>query len=242
MDKLALAQSNGEKEKKLVQQTKDYMHGKAAEVNVQPKKEISDEKLRLLYLQSQYSLKPISIQLQHCDVAKEQNKLAGNEANKMDFNVSQNDANKAVLIPTENDENKEDLNGAKVDEKSASNVNENQLNNRDFNGATVNENPNASETEQNNGDLNGAEVNEKPNGHGTETEQSKGDLSENDGNKEDSTQSENSASNRRRSARPKKSLEEPDPLLKAFQENSPEDVDALLQEDAKKVNGSCIIC
>ena len=55
------------------------------------------------------------------------------------------------------------------------------------------------------------------------------------------TKSENSASNRRRSARPKKSLEEPDPLLKAFQENSPEQVDALLQEDAKKVNSSCII-
>ena len=39
----------------------------------------------------------------------------------------------------------------------------------------------------------------------------------------------------------KRSLEEPDPLLKAFQENSPEDVHELLQEDAKKFNDSCII-
>ena len=92
LDKLALAQINREIEKKLVQQTKDYMQRKGAEVNMQPKKEISDEKLRPLCLQSQHNLKSISIQLQRCDVAKEQNKLAGNEANKTDFNMSQNDA------------------------------------------------------------------------------------------------------------------------------------------------------
>ena len=54
------------------------MHRKSAEVNVLPKKEISEEELRLLYLQSQYNFKPVSIVLQWCDVAKEQNKLAGN--------------------------------------------------------------------------------------------------------------------------------------------------------------------
>ena len=46
LDKLALVQSNHEKEQKIVQQTKEYMHRKAAAVNVQPKKEISGEQLR----------------------------------------------------------------------------------------------------------------------------------------------------------------------------------------------------
>ena len=59
-------------------------------------------------------MKPISIELQRCDVAKEQNKLAGKEANKIDFNVSQNEANKADLIATESAGNKGDLNGAEV--------------------------------------------------------------------------------------------------------------------------------
>ena len=238
MDKLALAQPNHEKERKLVEQTKEYMHRKAAEVNVQPKKEISDKKLRLLCLQSCYNLKPISIELQQCDVAKEQNKLHEKEANKTDFNVSQNEPNKADLITTENDKNKGDLNGAKVDEKSDSNASETEQSKGDLNGAKVQgkSDSNVSEPEQSNGDLNGAEVTAKSDSNSSETEQSKGDLTENDENKEDSTQGENSASTRRRSARPKRSLEESDPLLKAFQENSPEEVDALLQEDAKKVN------
>ena len=173
------------------------MHRKSVEVNEQPKKEISDEELRLLCLQSQYNLKPVLIALQQCDVAKEQNKLAEKEANKMDLNVSQNEANKADLISTENDKNK--------------------------------------------GDFNCAQVNGKGDSDLSETEQTKGDLTENYKNKEDSTQGENSASNRRRSARPKKSLEESDPLLKAIQENSPEELDTLLEEDGNKVNGSCII-
>ena len=59
-------------------------------------------------------------------------------------------------------------------------------------------------------------------------------------NKADSTQSE-SIANRTRSAKPKNSLKEPDPLLTAFQENNPEEVAELLQEDGMKVKGTCII-
>ena len=114
MDKLALAQSNHEKERKLIEQKKEYINRKTVEVNKQPKKEISDEKLRPLCLQSWYNLKPVFIVLQQCDVTNEQNKLAGNEANKMDLNVSQNKGNKADLISTENDKNKGDLNGAEL--------------------------------------------------------------------------------------------------------------------------------
>ena len=98
----------------------------------------------------------------------------------------------------------------------------------------------STENDENKGDSNGAQVNGTPNGNASEPDQSKGDLTENDENKGDSTQCENSA-NRRRSTRPKNSLKEPDPLLTAFQENSPDELDALLQEDGKKVNGSCII-
>ena len=122
MDKLALAQSNHEKEWKLIEQTKEYMNRKTVEVNEQPKNVISEEKRRLLCLESQYNLKPVSIALQWCDVANEQNKLAGNEANKMDLNVSQNEGNKADLISTENNENKGDLNAAEVNGKSDSNA------------------------------------------------------------------------------------------------------------------------
>ena len=83
LDKLALAHSNREKEWQLIEQTKEYIHRKTVEVNKQPKNVISDEKLRLLCLENQYNLKPVSIVLQQCDVSKEQKKLAANEANKM---------------------------------------------------------------------------------------------------------------------------------------------------------------
>ena len=138
---------------------------------------------------------------------------------------------------------KGDLNGAEVNGKSDSNASDSEQTKGDVNVAEVNEqlNGNASETEHMNRDLNGAEVNSKMDSNASESEQSKADLTKHDENKEDSTERENRTLNRRRSTRPKRSLEEPDPLLKAFQENSPEDVDALLQDDGKKVNSSCII-
>ena len=52
-----------------------------------PKKEISDAELRLLCLQNHYNLKPFSIVLQQCNVAKELNKLPRN--------MSENDGNQA---------------------------------------------------------------------------------------------------------------------------------------------------
>ena len=199
MDKLALAHSNHEKERQLIEQTKEYIHRKTVEVNEQPKNVISDEKLRLLCLPNRYNFKPVSIVLQQCDVAKEQKKLAANEANKMDLNVSENENNKVDLNVSENESKKADLN-----------VSENESNKVDLN---------VSENKSNKADLNSAEKDE---------------------NKEDSTECENNVSNKR-STRPKNSLEEPDPLLKALKENSPEDVDALLQDDGKKINGSCLI-
>ena len=87
--------------------------------------------------------------------------------------------------------------------------------------------------EQNKGDLNAANKADLiPN----DNNENQGDLN---GGQVDQ-KSENIA-NRTRSKKPKNSLKEPDPLLAAFKENNPEELDALLQEDGKKVNGSCII-
>ena len=115
------------------------------------------------------------------------------------------------------------------------NVSENENNKVDLN---VSENEskkadlNVSENESNKVDLNVSE-----------NKSNKADLNsaEKDENKEDSTECENNVSNKR-STRPKNSLEEPDPLLKALKENSPEDVDALLQDDGKKINGFMPYC
>ena len=225
LGRLAVAQANREKEKKLVEQTKQYIDKKSQEFYMLPKKEISGEELRLLCLQNRYNLKPLSIVLQQCDVAKEQNNLAGNNGNQGDLNGGQvekgdsseseqnkgdlNAANKADLIPNDNNENQGDLNGGQVEKGDSS---ESEQNKGDLNAANKADLiPNDNNEYQ--GDLNGGQVDQK---------------------------SENIA-NRTRSKKPKNSLQEPDPLLAAFKENNPEELDALLQEDGKKVNGSCII-
>ena len=50
LGKLAVAQANREKERTLVEQTKQYIDKKSAECHMLPKKEISEEELRLLCL------------------------------------------------------------------------------------------------------------------------------------------------------------------------------------------------
>ena len=205
LGKLALVQANREKERQLVAHTKEYLAKKASELHIVPKTDISDAELRLLCLQNRYNLKPFSIVLEQCNVAKELNKLPRN--------MSEIEGNKEDLIGTDNNANKEDLiasedNNAYKEDLIAS---DNNANKEDF--------------------------------IGTDNNANKEDLiasDDNNANKADSTQSE-SIANRTRSAKPKNSLKEPDPLLTPFQENNPEEVAELLQEDGMKVKGTCII-
>ena len=257
MGKLALAQVNHEKERQLVEHTKEYLAKKASELHIVPKTDISNAELRLLCLQNRYNLKPFSIVLEQCNVAKELNKLPRNmseiegnkedligsdkNANKEDFIASDNNANKEDLIASDNNANKEDFIAS---DKNASKEDLIASDDNNANKADSTQSESIANNNANKANLIASDNNaNKEDFIGTDNNANKEDLiasDDNNANKADSTQSE-SIANRTRSAKPKNSLKEPDPLLTAFQENNPEEVAELLQKDGMKVKGTYII-